>query len=400
MGVTTVSFDWTTLRSLATMTDRIGVLSLYATVDPHDESSQPAWRARVRTELKRLRENARQRGPREYYAAVSSRLDALTNDVEALLDSRTTGLGRALFAAISNGQVERLTLQVPLTDHVTLAPTAQLRPLVSAWSAAGPTGAVAVSADEARIIDLRLGMATEVATIAHPDDLADRRELTGRGHATVTTTYHSSASHHDLFEQRAEDRLLRYLHTLGGEISDHAKNHRWECIVITGEAKYVNAVAGGLPSSLGATAVTLPHTVAGHAAHKLAAAVQPAVAASRARRHLRLAERACDAALSTTSEAGSCGLAPTLAALQEGRVAHLLLAPDRSWTGMRAPDGTLTSETDVPPGVDPDTLVPESRLDERMIELAIRDGADVSILEPQAAAPLTDHDGIGALLRW
>jgi hypothetical protein len=394
-----VSFDWTTLRSLATMTDRIGVLSLYATVDPHDESSQPAWRARVRTELKRLRENARQRGPREYYAAVSSRLDALNNDVEALLDSRTTGLGRALFAAISNGQVERLTLQVPLTDHVTLAPTAQLRPLVSAWSAAGPAGAVAISADEAHIVDLRLGMATEVATIAHPDDLADRRELTGRGHATVTTTYHSSASHHDLFEQRAEDRLLRYLHTLGGSIAEHAKDHRWECIVMTGEAKYVNAVAGGLPSGLTATVVTLPHTVTGRGSHKLAAAVQPTVVTTRAERHLRLAERTRDAALST-SEAGSCGLAPTLAALQEGRVAHLLLAADRSWTGLRAPDGTLTSEIDVPPGVDPDTLIPESGLDERMIELAIRDGAEVSILDSEAAAPLADHDGIGALLRW
>lgn len=399
MGVTAVSFDWTTLRSLATMTDRIGVLSLYATVDPHDESSQPAWRARVRTELKRLRENARQRGPREYYAAVSSRLDALNNDVEALLDSRTTGLGRALFAAISNGQVERLTLQVPLTDHVTLAPTAQLRPLVSAWSAAGPAGAVAISADEAHIVDLRLGMATEVATIAHPDDLADRRELTGRGHATVTTTYHSSASHHDLFEQRAEDRLLRYLHTLGHEIAEHAKDHRWECIVMTGEAKYVNAVAGGLPSGLTATVVTLPHTVAGRGTHKLAAAVQPTVETTRAERHLRLAERTRDAALST-SEAGSCGLVPTLAALQEGRVAHLLLAADRSWTGLKAPDGTLTSETDVPPGVDPDTLIPEPGLDERMIELAIRDGAEVSILDSQAAAPLSDHDGIGALLRW
>ncbi|HEX5997535.1 MAG TPA: VLRF1 family aeRF1-type release factor [Jiangellales bacterium] len=394
-----MSFDWTTLRSLATLTDRIGVLSLYATADPHDESPQPAWRARVRTELKRLREAARQRGPREYYAAVSSRLDALNDDLEVLLDSRTTGLGRALFAPISNGQVEWFTLQVPLTDHVALAPTAQLRPLVAAWSAAGPAGAVAVSADEAHIVDLRLGIATEVAKIPHPDDFADRRELTGRGHATMTTSYHSSASHHDLFEQREEDRLLRYLHTLGGEIADEARKHRWECIVITGEAKYVNAVTGGLPSGLATAVVTLPHTVAGHATHKLAAAVRPSVTASRAERHLRLAERACDAALST-SEAGSCGLAPTLAAVQEGRVAHLLLAADRTWTGMRAPDGTLTSETDVPPGVDPDTLVPEPRLDERMIELAIRDGAEVSILDSQAAAPLADHDGIGALLRW
>lgn len=395
-----MSFDWVTLRSLAAMTDRVGVLSLYATADPHDESSQPAWRARVRTELKRLREQARQSGSRDYYAAVSSRLDELDSDVEALLDSRTTGLGRALFAPISNGRVEWFTLQIPLIDQVALAPTAQLRPLVAAWSAAGPAGAVAVSIDEVRLVDLRLGQASDVATIAHPDDLADRRELTGKGHATVTTTHHSSASHHDLFEQRAEDRLLRYLHTLGGEIAAHAKNYGWECIAITGETKYVHAVAGGLPSGLATTVVMLPHTVSGHSARKLATAVLPAVAEARAVRQLRLAERVHDAAFSTNSEAGSCGLAPTLAALQENRVAHLLLAADGAWSGMRAPDGTLTSDTDVPPGVDPARLVRERRLDERMIELAIREGAAVSILDATAAAPLAGNDGIGALLRW
>lgn len=398
--MTAVSFDWTTLRSLATMTDQVGVLSLYATADPHDESAQPAWRARVRTELKRLREQARQSESRDYYTALSSRLDELDSDVEALLDSRTTGLGRALFAPINDGRVERFTLQVPLTDQVALAPAAQLRPLISAWSAAGPAGAVAVSIDEIRIVDLRLGHTNDVETIPHPDDVADRRELTGKGHATVTTTYHSSASHHDLFEQRAQDRLLRHLHSLGGAIAAHAKNYGWECIAFTGETKYVHAVADGLPPHLDATVVTLPHTVTGHSAHKLAAAVQPALAEARVQRLLQLAQRVCDAAFSTNSEAGACGLASTLAALQEGRVAHLLLAADGAWTGMRAPDGTLTSETDLPPTVDPARLVPELRLDERMIELAIRDGAEVSMLDATAAAPLADNDGVGALLRW
>ncbi len=395
-----MSFDWTTLRSLATMTDRMGVLSLYATADPHDESAQPAWRARARTELKRLRERARQSGSRDYYTAVSSRLHAIDDDVETLLDSRTTGLGRALFAPVNNGQVEWFTLQVPLIDHVAVAPTAQLRPLVSAWSAAGPAGAVAVSVDEVRIVDVRLGVATDVATIAHPDDLADRRELTGKGHATVSTTHHSSASHHDLFEQRAEDRLLRYLHTLGSEIAAHAKNYGWECIAITGEAKYAHAVSAGLPGNLAASVVTVPRTVTGHNPHKLATTVVPAIEQARAERQLRLSERVRDAAFNTNSETGACGLAPTLAALQQGRVAHLLLAADLTWAGRRAPDGTLTTETDVPQGVDPAHLAPEQRLDERMIELAIREGAAVSILDATAAAPLSAHDRVGALLRW
>ncbi len=391
-----MSFDWTTLRSLATMTDRIGVLSLYATADPHDETAQPAWRAQVRTDLKRLREQARQSGDRDYHAAVCTRLDELDNDVEALLDSRLTGLGRALFATIGDGRVERFTLQVPLTTQVMLAPTAQLRPLVTAWTAAGPAGAVAVSADEVHIVDMRLGTATDVAVITPPDDPADRRELTGKGYAA----HHSSAPHHDLFEQRAADRLLRHLHALGGEIAGYAKDYDWECIAITGEAKYAHAVADGVPASLTATVVTVPHTVPDRSTHKLATMVTPAVERARADRLLRLAERVRDASLSANGEGGACGLTPTLAALQERRVAHLLLSADGTWTGRRAPDGTLTSDTEVPTGIDPASLVPEPRLDECMIALAIRDGAAVSVLDSAAAKPLADHDGIGALLRW
>lgn len=400
MGVAAVTLDWTTLRSLAELDDKIGVLSLYATADPHDESSRPAWRVRARTELKRLREHAKHHGPREYYAAVAARLDSLDGEVETLLDSRTRGLGRALFAPISNGHAELITVQVPLTDHVVLAPTAQLRPLVTAWSAAGPVGAVAVGIEEVRIVDLRFGLVDEVATIPHPNELADRRELTGKGHATPSTTYHSSASHHDLFEQREEDRLLRYLHSLGTGIAKYARTMGWECMALTGEVKYVQAVAAGLPPGLTADVVKLPHTVTGMTPPKLASMVGPALAEARAKRNLALAQRARDAALSANAEAGACGLAPTLAALQEGRVAHLLLASDGNWRGNRSPDGTLVTEFEAPPGTAPDMLTPEQRLDERMIEMAFRENAAITVLDAATAAPLADTEGIGALLRW
>lgn len=394
-----MSLDWTTLRALAEMTDRIGVLSLYVTADPRDESSRPAWRVRARNELKRLREHTRQSGPRDLHAAVTSRLDELDGDVETLLDSRTRGLGRALFAPIGNGRAELITVQVPLIDHVSLGPTAELRPLVTAWSAAGPVGAVAVSIDEVRVIDMRFGVAEEIANIPHPEEYADRRELTGKGHASVTT-YHSSASHQDLFEQREEDRLLRYLHTLGDRIAGSAKDLGWACVALTGEVKYVQAVADGLPAGLTADVVKLPHTVSGLTPSKLAGVVEPALAEARAKRCLGLAQRARDAAFSANIEAGACGLAPTLGALQEGRVSHLLLAEDGEWRGNRAPDGTLVTEFDVPPGVTADQLTPEPRLDERMIELAFREGADITVLGSTTAAPLADTDGIGAILRW
>jgi hypothetical protein len=393
-----MSLEWTTLRGLAEMTDKIGVLSLYATADPHDESSQPAWRLRARTELKKLREQVKKTSPRDVSAAVNARLDSLDQDVEMMLDSRTQGLGRALFAAVSNGRVERFTLQVPMADHVELASTAQLRPLVTAWSAAAPVGCVAVGADEVRVLDLRLGQVREVETIPHPEDVADRRELTGKAHATVSTTFHSSASHHDLFDRREEDRLLRYLHSLGPVVAKYAKHQAWECVVVTGETKYASALTDAVPAGMDATLTRLPHTVTGLTPPKLASVVAPAVKEARAARNLDFARRAVDAALSANGEGGACGLRATLAALHEGRVAHLLMARDGSWTGSRGPDGTLYSEFDVP--ADSDELTPEPRLDERMIEMAFREGADVTILDETAVAPLADQEGIGAILRW
>lgn len=395
-----MSLDWSKLRELAAMTDAAGVLSVYVTADPHDEKSQPAWRLRAYQQLKRLREDVKSSASRERYKAVSERLEAIEGDIEGLLDSRAPGLGRALFTTISDGKVEQFSLQVPLTDEVTLGPTPRLRPLVTALSTAGPTGAVVVGADEIRIIDLRLGFVDDVATIPHPADLADRRELTGRGSATPTTTPHSSASHHDLFEKREEDRLLRYLHSAGPKIAAYARKLNWVCLGIAGEAKYAHATTEGLPSDVPADVVTMPHAITSLSLAKLAASVEPELARARARHHLQLAERVRDGAFSSHGGTAACGLAPTLAALQEGRVGHLLLAQDGQWAGSRTPDGMLVPDSEVPPGTSAEDLTPESRLDERMIELAFREGAAITILDATAAAPFADVEGIGALLRW
>jgi Bacterial archaeo-eukaryotic release factor family 5 len=394
-----VSLEWSRLRTLAEMSDPVGILSLYVTADPHDESSQPAWRVRARTELKRLRDRAKQSGSRDYYAAVTSRLDDLEGDLETLLDARLHGIGRALFAAISDGYVDVVTLQVPLIDDISIATTPHVRPLVTAWSMAGPAGVVVVSVDEIRFVDLRFGHATDVAAIPHPEDVADRRELTGKGRATVAT-HHSSASHHDLFDQREEDRLLRYLHGLGGTIAEYVRDRGWEYLAVTGEFKYARMVADGLPPHLPADIVTLGQVVTSLTAPKVATVVGPALDDARARRRSSLAERARDAALSPNAEHGVLGLEATLGALQEKRVAHLLLAADGAWSGRRSPDGTLTTEYDTPPGVDPATLQPDPRLDERMIELAFREDAAITVLDGDEGAPLADAEGIGAILRW
>lgn len=394
-----MSLDWSTLRELAGRTDPVGVLSIYTTLDRQERAEAgptPPWELRVRHQLRQERDRLRRDGPREHWKAFTHRLDELRLELERLLDPAGSGQGRALFAGISGGPVRTVSLQVPLVDRVVLEPRAYLRPLVAAWSTAGPAGAVSVSAGELRVVDLRFGLAEPVETIRY-EGSPEQRELKGPA-AGNPALPQRGAPQHDLFERREDDKLARFLRTTGPRLAELVAHREWGDLALTGEAPLVHAVRAGLPASLPAEVVTLDHPVNSLPPAKLASTIAPALAQARQRRHRALAERARDNALS--ANAGACGLGETLGALQQGRVAHLLLDADRQWHGSRTPDGYLAPDREVPPGLDPAELTPEPHLGERMLELAFRDGARVTMLDPDAVAPLADADGVGALLRW
>ena len=394
-----MSLDWATLRELAGLTDPFGVLSVYVTLDPHERAeagSTPPWELRVRHQLDHVRERLKQDGPREQWKAFTQRLDELGPELARLLDPASSGQGRALFAGVGERTLRTVSLQVPLADRVVLEPRAHLQPLVAAWSTASPAGAVSVSAGELRVIDLRFGLAEVVDTIRY-EGSGEQRELKGPAAANPAMHQHG-APQHDLYERREEDKLLRFLRGTGPQLAEIVAGRQWGELVLTGEAQLVQAVRDGLPPNLPAAVVTLEHPVNSLTPAKLAGTVGPALGQARQRRHRELAERARSAALSAS--AGAFGLGETLGALQEGRVAHLLLGADRQWRGSRTPDGFLTPDGEVPPGLAATQLSPEPHLAERMLELAFRDGAEVTILDPDALAPLVDADGIGAILRW
>lgn len=399
-GVTAVSLDRATLRAIAGLTDEAGILSLYVNRDPHtraEGTGTPPWELRLRQQLSGLREQLREQGPRERWKALEHRLEALGPEISRLLDPTSSGQGGALFAGIAGGEVRTVAVQVPLPDQVVLAEQPYLRPLVTAWSSDGPAGAVSVSEDELKLVDLRFGYAEAVGAIPCRYESEVTRELKGPAGGNPALAQHS-APQHDLFERREDDKLLRFLRTLGPAVAEHATSREWGFLALTGDDSLVQALAGGLPAQLPAQVVTMDHRVNSLSAPKLAATVAPALAEARRRRHLALAQQARDSALSANS--GAVGLGETLGALQQGRVAHLLLAADGQWSGSRSPEGLFAPAGEVPPGVDAGSLQPEPQLGERMIELAFRESADVTMLDPAEAAPLAEAGGVGAILRW
>lgn len=394
-----LTLDWATLRSLAGMTDDIGILSIYASLDPQrrtEPQSRPAWEVRVRQELSRVRDEARRQRPRDEWRALEERLETLQMALDDLLDPASPGQGQALFAAVRSGETRRFSLQVPLVDRVVLRLRPYLRPLLTAWSTAGPAGAVSVCAEEVRAVDLRFGLAENVAVFPYLGSV-EQSELKGPATSLPGMAQHS-AKHRDLYERRELDKLLRFLRSLGPRLIDLAKQREWGFLVVTGQADLAFPMAEALPTRNGLSVLTLEHPVNHLSPAQVAEVAAPTLAQARQRHHRALAEQARDAAFAGGN--GAYGLSETLAALQQGQVAHLLLDADGQWYGRATADGVLAPDGEVPPGVDPSRLRPEPDLGERMIEYAFRDSADITLLTGEAAAPLSDAGGVGALLRW
>lgn len=392
-----MTLDWATLRAVAGMTDPDGVLSIYVTLDPQwraESAVTPPWELRMRHQLADIREVSREHGSRAYAKAVAARLDSLGPELGRLLDPTASGQGRALFAGVSGGEPRSFSLQVPLVDRVVLEPQPYLRPLLAAWSIAGPAGVVSVSADELHVVDFRFGLAELVDRIGY-EPPPEQRFRAGPAAAVVAQ---SSVSQHDLYERREDDKLIRHLKALGPRLAGYAAARGWGYLALTGDAILVQAVRDGLPSTTPVEVLALDHPVNSLSPPKLAATVAPSLGEARQRHHRELAERVRASALSANT--GSCGLGETLWALQEGRVAHLLLDANRQWSGTRSPDGLLAPTAEIPPGADPASVRTEPRLGERMVELALGNSARVTMLTADAAAPLADADGVGAVLRW
>ena len=85
------------------------------------------------------------------------------------------------------------------------------------------------------------------------------------------------------------------------------------------------------------------------------------------------------------------------AALNAGRVAHLVYDPQVRYTGSVGVDDALYGDEIAPGG---EQSRPEPRLTERLVERALNTAAQITPIEGAAGGELVDAAGIAALLRW
>ncbi|HSI97069.1 MAG TPA: VLRF1 family aeRF1-type release factor [Gaiellaceae bacterium] len=377
--------------------DPYGVLSVYVDADPREQaSSRPAWIVAAENGLSEVRERVKSDGDRPRWTAVFERLERLEAELATLLDPRQPGRGRALFATIDGGAVHRVSVQVPLENHVSLDEAAYLIPLLVALDRGRPAGLVVVSQAAAVALEQHLGVVRELTTIALEPDTSDWREMKGPAAANPALAQHG-APQRDLFDRRLGEHRGRLLEGAATRLVELAAQRSWDRVVVAGDGR----LGPPLAEAFGAyeTDVSVvDRTLHGISPSEIGAALAGELDEANRRREDRLVARARNAALS--GGAGALGLADVLTALADGRVDRLLVAEGREYRGMRSSDGILVPEGVVPPGVAAHELAPVPSLTTHMIEQALAIDARVTPLSATGAAALAEHDGIAALLRW
>jgi hypothetical protein len=364
--------------AIARFGDREGVLSCYVTVDPDQEAGRP-WEMKLFDGLGAVVSSLRDHGDQDEEARVAALLTALEPKLMELASTSAPGRGRALFARVGNGEVRSLTTQVPLGDHVVVDESPYLRPLAEAYSVAGPAGVVAVTAHSVRVLEECFGNVAVLAEL-HYEPPGDG---TGSGGG-------SDRDERDDYRRRRHEHLGRFVGDAAAQIGRFAELSGWEHLVVAGEPALTAALAGGLPESVRKCLVVVNRT--------MPEALSAARIAGLLSDDLRRARRTHQEELVSAALEAARGLSDTLALLNEGRVRHLLIDASVHWAGHRDVRGRLWADPERPAGAG--LLRAEPDLAERMIELAYRTGARVTLLDPATAGPLSRSDGVAALLRW
>lgn len=387
-----------TLVSVMRIRDPYGVLSVYVDADPSEKTRErPAWEVAIKNQLDALRERVKSEGPHETWSALFSRLDALAPELERLLDPKQTGRGRALYAAVADGAVERLAVQLPLPNCVVFERTAYVRPLLAVLDEARPAGIVMVSRSGVRLCEWKLGQAAELARWRFEPETEEWREMKSKPSRSPSPAQQNTLER-DRFERRLDEARRRFLGPVAHGLEGIAAGRDWDRLLLTGDPRLTEAFAQALPKTGRRELVFSERLLEDLDKQALSQAVVDELRAAKRRREVQLVERARDCALA--GGPGALGLSDTLAALSTGRVHTLMLDGSREWSGLIEPDGRLWPEGTPPGDVPSGELTPEPFLAERMIEQALSTSATVTPVEEEAAALLTEADGVAAILRW
>ena len=337
------------IRAIDAIADPVGVLSLYGDGPAAAGRRSPADRAlALRRRLQRVEAGLREAGA----AAVADRYRRWLPRIESQLFrlAHASSPGAAVFLPLSSGRPLRVDLPMPVGEHARLESTGHVMPLFAAHDEGRPAGVVVARRASVQVLEWRQGQIDEELELPIPTRArgSDRHRWGGRGYRIDAVA--------EGLRRVSEDR-------------------GWRRLLIAGDPRLRSAVACGRPLRHDVEVRTLAGELDGMSGAELADRVAADLDAAQRQYEWRLVERVLDAAL--YDQSAVLGTDAVVAALELGLVEHLVIDPSRV-------------ASDAPP--------PRTAAAERMVELALASGAEITPLEGTGAR-LADVGGVAALLR-
>lgn len=365
-----------------------GVISVYLGFDPANRSG--AWRTELRNALAQVRQA---KNETDHQTRVA--LKATIERIEDRFSNHDRGLprGEVGFVEVSdNGATEHWWTPHMAPDAAVcacIAERAVVSPLLYLAEHGCPRGAALLSAERVRLFEWAPGHLEELEAPELALDSGDWRE---RKAATVPDPARGqgvSAAGRDRFDDRLTESRERFLGECGRRTAQLAGERGWQQVDVFGSVDHVRRFRQGAvgpsvpPIEVGGEVDLISVEDEG----KLEARIEEGARRLAVERDRSLIEHALDEARG--GNRGAAGPQETLAALDEGRVSHLVADAAHA---AAACSGPVVAAEQAPwnGGVKLEPLAGR----------ALASAAKVSTVVDEAAEMLEPVDGVAALLRY
>jgi len=375
-------------RQLVEWRPRHGVISVYLNFDPADRGG--AWRTELRNGLAHLLE-AQADGDHEERTALRATVERL----QERFANHERGLprGEAGFVEVSdNGGAERWwSPHLPPRAAVCacLAERPVVSPLLYLAEHGCPRGVALLSAERVRLIEWAPGHLEQLQSWELGVFSDDWRERKAAQPVDPARRQGVSAAGRDRFDDRLADSRERFLTRCGRLAAGIAAERNWQQVDVFGAVEQArcfrqgSVAASGPPIEVAGEVDLISVTDDG----KLEARIEESARRLAIERDICLIEHALEEARG--GNRGVAGPQETLAALDEGRVSHLVVDAAHAAAACSGP----VVAADRPSGNGEVALEP-------LAGRALASGAKVSTVVDEAAEMLAPTDGVAALLRY
>ena len=392
------SIDQATIRELLTLQDEQGMLSFYVGHVPAQAADpQPTAPIELRNQIKALRGRLKD-GDRLLAQSIENRLRKLDGALEQLLDPKEPGRGRALFVGVASGEQHSVSLQLPFRERVVHDDTAYVRPLVAALDEGRPAIIVVVSRSGVRVLRWATGDAhtTEEARF-EPDEDLFRDDSSGPSTSNPQRAMYAR-SDREGYEERVAEHRHRFFKQVLDDVVHRAQADGIDRLVLSASPKLRDGVRELINPHEGLRVLVTDQSWESAAPHEIAAQAWPLLRSVHDEREQELVNAARERALA--GGPGALGLRHVCEALNAGRVEHLLFDDQLVLEGFRSSEGTLHPRIEGHAAQAGLEFERDPLFVEHLIEQALATKASVTPLASASAAPLAEHEGVGALLRW